>query len=83
MDDTLYQTVFFTNKVSVIEAIKRIRELEAACDMIATADRQDLHLYVDRLKDELLNYKSAKFNLISRAFFEDTPNPYDPASLTV
>jgi hypothetical protein len=77
LDDVLYQSVFFTNKVKVIQTIKSIRSLEAVCDMISTADKEDLHLYVDRLKNQLLDYKTMKFELISRAFFEDTPNPYD------
>lgn len=79
MDDVLYQTIFFTHKLRVIDVIRCIRDLEASCDLLIKSDEKYLPQQINRLKDSLLDYKSAKFDLISRAYFEDTPNPYDDA----
>ena len=77
MDEDSYQKLFIVNKDLVIDTIKQLRELEASCDLIACTDPEHYNFTVPKMLKALLNFKSAKFDLIAKAFYGDNPNPYD------
>lgn len=78
MDESYYDKLFIKNKNLVIETIKSLRELEASCDLLLSADSDQIKFFMQKLSESLLEFKTSKFELISAAFFEGTPDPYNP-----
>ncbi|MFO7526964.1 MAG: hypothetical protein R6W68_16040 [Ignavibacteriaceae bacterium] len=78
MDESYYDKLFIKNKNLVIETIKSLRELEASCDLLLDADSESKSFYTQKLAKSLLEFKTAKFELVTAAYFEGTPDPYNP-----
>lgn len=67
----------FANKKLVINAIKRLRELEASCEVVITTDPESRKFWLQKMNDALLEFKTAKFELISYAYYGENPDPYN------
>lgn len=77
MDDASYEKLFIGNKRLVIEAVKKLRELEASCDLIVNTEPEYQKIWIQKMFSALLEFKTAKFDLLSKAFYGESPDPYD------
>jgi hypothetical protein len=78
LDDKSYNALFVTNKELVIEAVKKLKELEASCDLIVDADPEHRDIWLPKMFKALLDFKTSKFELVEKAYFGDNPNPFEP-----